>query len=115
MAIMGLITLIPGLISIGFASSVFWLYFGLFFLAVGSSMVIPCLTTLVTLYTPPEEQGRSVGIFRSLGALARFAGPIFAAVVYYRFGSSSPYIIGSLFLLIPIFMVSKLPKTIKKI
>jgi ferrochelatase len=115
MAIMGLFALIPGLILIAFAQTVFLLYFGLFFLAVGSSMVIPCLTTLVTLYTPPEEQGRSIGIFRSLGALARVAGPIFAAVVYYRFGSSSPYLIGSIFLLIPIYMISKLPKASKPI
>jgi ferrochelatase len=113
MAIMGLFSLIPGLLLIAFAQTIFLLYFGLFFLAVGSSMVIPCLTTLVTLYTPPEEQGRSVGIFRSLGALARVAGPIFAAVVYYRFGSSSPYLVGSIFLLIPIYMISKLPKVVK--
>lgn len=115
MATMGLISLIPGLLLIATAQTVFTLYAGLFFLAVGSSMVIPCLTALVTLYTPASEQGHSVGIFRSLGALARVAGPIFAAVIYYRFGSSSPYIIGSIFLLIPIYMVSKLPKTSKNI
>lgn len=115
MAIMGLFSLIPGLLFIAFTQSVPVLYLGLFFLAVGSAMVIPCLTTLVTLYTPQEEQGRSVGIFRSLGALARVAGPIFAAVIYYRFGSSSPYIIGSIFLLIPIYMISKLPKPSKDI
>jgi MFS family permease len=110
---MGLFALIPGLILIALAESVFMLYAGLFFLAIGSSMVIPCLTALVTLYTPASEQGHSVGIFRSLGALARVAGPIFAAVVYYRFGSSSPYLIGSIFLLIPIYMVTKLPATPK--
>jgi MFS family permease len=109
MATMGLFALIPGLILIALAESVFMLYAGLFFLAIGSSMVIPCLTALVTLYTPASEQGHSVGIFRSLGALARVAGPIFAAVFYYRFGSSSPYLVGSIFLLIPIYMVTKLP------
>jgi ferrochelatase len=113
MATMGLFALIPGLILIALAESVFMLYAGLFFLAIGSSMVIPCLTALVTLYTPASEQGHSVGIFRSLGALARVAGPIFAAVVYYRFGSSSPYLVGSVFLLIPIYMVTKLPATPK--
>lgn len=115
MAMMGLVAVIPGLVLIAFTQTITLLYLGLFFLAVGSSMVIPCLTTLVTLYTPPEEQGHSVGIFRSLGALARVAGPIFAAVLYYRFGSSFPYLIGSIFLLIPIYMVSKLPRTTKPI
>ena len=72
-------------------------------------MIIPCLTTLVTLYTPSEEQGRSVGIFRSLGAFARVVGPLTAAIVYYKYGSAAPYYFGAVFLLIPIFMISKLP------
>lgn len=110
MAIQGLIALIPGLILIALAYSNVMLYSGLFFLAVGSSMIIPCLTTLVTLYTPPQEQGRSVGIFRSLGALARVIGPIGAAIIYYKYGSAAPYYAGSVFLLIPILMVAKLPE-----
>lgn len=110
MAMQGLIALIPGLILIGFAYSNAMLYGGLFFLAVGSSLIIPCLTTLVTQYTPAEEQGRSVGIFRSLGALARVIGPISAAIIYYKYGSAAPYFVGSVFLLIPILMVAKLPE-----
>ncbi len=109
MAIMGLITLIPGLILIGITQSVFLLYCGLFFLACGSAMVIPCLTTLVTLYTPASEQGKSVGIFRSLGALARVIGPTLASIIYYMYGSSAPYYIGALFLIVPIIMLVNLP------
>lgn len=109
MAIMGLFTLIPGLILIGFANTVALLYFGLFFLSCGSAMVIPCLTSLVTMYTPSSEQGKSVGIFRSLGALARVVGPIGAAILYYVYGSGAPYFIGAAFLLIPIFMIVSLP------
>lgn len=110
MALQGLVFLAPGLVAIGFAQSSFLLYVGLFFLAVGSSMVIPCLTSLVSLYTPAEYQGRSVGIFRSLGALARVIGPILASLLYWKMGSSSPYFIGAIFLIIPLVMISRLPK-----
>lgn len=110
MALTGLITLIPGLLIISGAYTSWMLYLGLFFLATGSSMIIPCLTTLVTLYTPNEEQGRSVGIFRSLGALARVIGPILASISYYKFGGWAPYVFGSAFLILPIFLVSKLPQ-----
>jgi MFS family permease len=109
MALLGLSSLIPGLLLISKAYSSIMLYAGLFFLAVGSAMTIPCLTTLVTFYTPSDEQGRSVGIFRSLGALARVIGPIFAAILYYKYGSWAPYVFGSAFLLIPIYLISKLP------
>lgn len=110
MALQGLIFLVPGLVAIGFAHSTWLLYLGLFFLAVGSSMATPCLTTLVSLYTPSQDQGRSVGIFRSLGALARVIGPILASLLYWKSGSSSPYFIGAAFLIIPMLLVAKLPK-----
>ncbi|MBY0415593.1 MAG: ferrochelatase, partial [Bdellovibrionales bacterium] len=109
MAIIGMISLIPGLLLIAIAYSSLLLYAGLFFLAVGSSMIMPCLTTLVTFYTPDREQGHSVGIFRSMGALARVVGPIAAAVIYFQSGSAAPYYVGSIFLLLPIFMLTKLP------
>jgi ferrochelatase len=109
MALIGMASLIPGLLLIAMAFSNIMLYSGLFFLAIGSSMIMPCLTSLVTLYTPDAEQGRSVGIFRSMGALARVVGPIVSAVLYYKYGAWSPYVFGSLFLLIPIIILRKLP------
>ncbi len=114
MAILGMVSLIPGLLIIGVANSSLMLYGGLFFLAVGSSMVMPCLTTLVTFYTPSSEQGRSVGIYRSMGALARVVGPTTAAIAYYKYGSWSPYVFGSAFLLIPIYLLTKLPEVIHR-
>lgn len=114
MALMGLITLIPGMILIGLTKNSLILYAGLFFLAVGSSMATPCLTSLVSIYTPAEHQGKTIGIFRSLGALGRVLGPIFASIIFWRMGSSWPYFIGSVFLLLPILMVSILPKPTKE-
>jgi MFS family permease len=109
MALIGMISLIPGLLLISAAFSSFMLYSGLFFLAVGSSMIMPCLTSLVTIYTPSQEQGRSVGIFRSMGALARVVGPIVAAIAYYKYGAWAPYVFGSAFLIMPILILLKLP------
>lgn len=109
MSLIGMISLIPGLLLISQAYTSTMLYAGLFFLAVGSSMIMPCLTALVTMYTPEVEQGRSVGIFRSMGALARVVGPILASIAYYKYGAWAPYLFGSAFLLMPILMVTQLP------
>ncbi|MGZ3788005.1 MAG: ferrochelatase [Bacteriovorax sp.] len=109
MSLIGMVSLVPGLLLISQAYTSGMLYAGLFFLAVGSSMIMPCLTSLVTMYTPAEEQGRSVGIFRSMGALARVVGPIFASIAYYKYGAWAPYIFGSAFLLIPILILTQLP------
>jgi ferrochelatase len=109
MALMGLFCLIPGLLLIGFAFHSAVLYLGLFFLALGSAMAIPCLTSLISLYSPPEYQGKSIGIFRSLGALARVIGPLTAALLYWRLGSQWAYLLGTGFLLLPILLISRLP------
>lgn len=106
----GMILTIPGLFFLAFAKSYIFFWLGLFFLASGSALVIPCLTALVSLYTPGFEQGRVMGVFRSLGALARAIGPFLGAVFYWRFGSHSPYITSALFLLIPLSLAMTFPK-----
>jgi ferrochelatase len=105
LAVAGLGTVIPGLLIIAYTTSGFGLYLGLAFLAVGSALAIPTLTSLVSLYTPSNEQGRSIGIFRSLGSLGRVIGPVLASLIYWRVGSVYPYLIGAIFIIIPILIL----------
>lgn len=92
-------------------------------------MVVTCMMTLVTRIGPEHQKGVITGTFRSLGALARACGPIFASsgikvneilvkiflVLQFRFlkyilfsisafwciGSTSTYLIGALLLTLP--------------
>ncbi len=109
MGFQGLLTVIPGLVLLAFAQSAFMLYAGLFFLAVGSAMAIPCLTTLISFYSPKHMQGQSHGIFRSLGALGRVVGPIYASLVYWKYGSMNAYIIGAVLIILPALVTKILP------
>jgi MFS family permease len=109
MAERGLIAVVPGLILLAYAFNATMLYAGLFFLAVGSAMIIPCLTTLVSFYSPSNQQGQSLGIFRSLGAMGRVIGPIYASLVYWKYGSIIAYLTGSVLIVLPIFLVKMLP------
>ena len=110
MSLIGLGLVVPGLVITGSAQSIATLYGGLFFLSVGSAMAIPCLTALVSLYSPSEHQGKILGIFRSLGALARVLGPLGASFLYWRLSSAYPYFVGAAFLVIPLGLVTLLPK-----
>jgi len=112
MALQGLITIMPGLILLAYAQSTWMLYFGLFFLSVGSALAIPCLTSLVSFYSPEDMQGRSLGIFRSLGSLGRVVGPIYASLVYWKYGSVTAYVTGAILILLPAMIVGKLPSFI---
>ena len=109
MALQGLLLIAPGLILIAFTKVAWMLYAGLFFLAVGSAMVIPCMTSLVSFYSPQDMQGQSLGIFRSLGSLGRVIGPIYASLIYWRFGSIAAYLSGAILVFIPATILSRLP------
>jgi MFS family permease len=105
----GMLCTVPGFLLIGGASTVGGLYNGLAFMAIGSALVMPCLSALVSRYTPPDRQGLSLGVFRSMGSLSRAAGPVLGALVYWKFDSESAYRAGALLLLIPIYLAFKLP------
>lgn len=109
MSFQGLVMIIPGLLILAFSNAGWMLYAGLFFLAVGSAMIIPCLTSLASFYTPSHMQGQGLGIFRSLGSLGRVLGPIYASLVYWKFGSTNAYMIGAMLIVIPALLVKMLP------
>lgn len=105
---MGLVSVILGLLFIALSKTPLLLFVGLFFLASGSGMIIPCLTALVTLHTDDKEQGESVGIFRSYGSFARILGPIVATVLYWNFGSMVAYGLGGVLIVLPILMFNRI-------
>ncbi len=110
MSMQGFLTAIPGLVLVGYAQTPGLLYLGLFLMAAGSAQVIPCLTALASLYAPAHEQGRILGVFRSLGALARAIGPLLACVLYWRLGSAATYYLVAAAMAVPLWIAQSLPR-----
>jgi hypothetical protein len=50
-----------------------------------------------------------MGIFRSLGALARALGPIAACLAYWRLGGATAYYLCGAFALFPLVLATTLP------
>jgi sugar phosphate permease len=88
----GLLISTVGLLCIGFAPVPFWLYTGVGLLALGSGLVNPSTTGLISLYAGSDEQGRVLGIFRSLGSLSRAITPISAGIVFWTLGAKAVFI-----------------------
>src|SRR5688572_9145147 len=99
-----------GLLVTGFATLPWMLYVGLAVLAVGSGLVNPATTGLISLYASPSEQGRVLGIFRSLGSLSRAFTPILAGIVFWGFGSKSVFVAGAVMAGIALALSTSLPK-----
>jgi len=53
-------------------------------LAIGSGLTRPPLFGLLSNLTPANEQGATIGVAQSAGALARILGPLFAVILYLR-------------------------------
>lgn len=115
MATLGLVLVIPGFVLVGLVpdggggASGTQLFGGLFLLATGSAMVMPCLSALVSRYAHEGRQGLAQGTFRSMGSLARALGPFLGGLAYWSLSSSSPYLLGALFMLLPLALVARLP------
>ena len=72
--------------------------------ALGMGLSKPCVATLIRRRTPPEIQGRTLGLSQSLGALARAISPGLAGWLYGRFsradGSIVPFLWGGALVLV---------------
>ena len=101
----GMVLMIPAFLMIGSsdAGSSVRFYFGLTLYSISSGIIVPCLTTLASKTGSEKEQkGITLGIFRSIGALARASGPIAASTLFWKFGSTICYMTGASLLIYPL-------------
>jgi len=61
-------------------------------LAIGTSLTRPPVFGLLSNLAPANEQGATIGVAQSAGALARILGPLFAATLYLRI-PMLPYVV----------------------
>lgn len=93
-------TLISGvaLILFGAAGSPSMVLLALILLALSHGFVSPSLSSLASRGAPDALRGSTMGIFHSAGSLARVIGPPAAGWLFDHWGASSPFFLGSFFL-----------------
>jgi MFS family permease len=109
LVLIGLCLPMPGFVLIGTTYSSAQLYLGLTFMALGSSLAMPSLSSLASRYAPAERQGLALGGLRSAGALARAVGPLLGGLFFWKLGSASPYVAGAAALVVPLLLAARLP------
>ncbi|MFZ9838810.1 MAG: MFS transporter [Opitutaceae bacterium] len=110
---LGLVSAAVGLVGIGLAAQPWHLYVGVGVLVFGSSLVNPATTGLISLYAGSGDQGRVLGIFRSLGALARAFTPLLAGVAFWVSGALSVYVAGAVLVGLALVLSRRLPAPVK--
>ena len=61
-----------------------WPAWALALLSIGSALTRAPLFGLLSNLAPANEQGATIGVAQSAGALARIVGPLFAASLYFH-------------------------------
>jgi MFS family permease len=109
----GLVSTGAGLLAVGLAPAPWAMYAGLVFIAVGSGLVNPSTSGLISLYTSQEEQGRVLGIFRSLGSLARAVTPVLAGIVFFMFGATCVFVVAAALTACALALSARLAKAVR--
>src|SRR5688572_18533482 len=89
---LALVIVAVGLLMLPFVSTKVGLLMALGIFALGSGIHRPPLFGLISILTPENEQGATMGVTQSAGSLARIVAPVFATAVYDH-SKSLPYLI----------------------
>jgi len=109
----GLVSTAIGLLALGLSSQTLMLYGGLAFIATGSGLVNPSTTGLISLYSSQDEQGRVLGIFRSLGSLARAFTPMLAGAVFFISGATSVFVWSAVLTVLTLALSARLTRPVR--
>ncbi|KAK3609229.1 hypothetical protein CHS0354_035168 [Potamilus streckersoni] len=104
----GIVILVPAFILMGFSGTATFIYISLILFSFASATVVPCLTTMISQHGGEDQKGTILGVFRSLGALARSLGPIVASTVYWSCGAEVCYISGGVSLILPFLLMRQI-------
>jgi multidrug resistance protein len=78
-------------------------------LSVGNGLTAPSLAGLVSIASTADEQGGILGVYQSLGSLARAIGPFLGGVAFDSWGHGSPYLLAGLLMAVCATLGIRLP------
>ena len=90
-AIFGSLSLLIGFVIISLSNSVLVVFLALSFLSIGSAFLNPGISSLASIYSSQDEQGKNLGIMRGFGSLARAFAPLLFSLIYFSKGSVTTF------------------------
>ncbi len=108
--ISGIVLLLGGLTFLPSAHSLTVLIILVTMLAVGSALVTPPLTSLISKHAGTAEYGSVLGVSRSFSSLARVVGPFWGGFILGTVGISWPFYTGAIMLLFSLTLAWRVPR-----
>ncbi|HEY4321661.1 MAG TPA: MFS transporter [Gemmatimonadales bacterium] len=64
------------------------------FVPIGTALMFPAVTSLLSRATEPSELGTTMGVAQTFAGIARIVAPLVGTFAFQRFGIGSPFILG---------------------
>ena len=103
--LIGILFMIVGLTLIPYGGNFTGVAIVISIMAVGSGVLQPIIPSMISKYSPDNQQGAILGFSQSISAFARVLGPLWGGFSYDMFGYQYPFLTGAFFTLIT-FIVS---------
>ncbi len=107
-AMFGAISLFLGLFGLSFSKTVGLVIGTLGIISLGSAFLNPGLSSLASLFSSSQDQGKNLGIMRGFGALARAISPISFALLYFTYGPLTTFTISAGMILVVILLITQI-------
>ncbi len=100
--IAGLVMLAAGLALLPWSTSLAFMLVALGILSAGNGAVTPTTSALLSLASPREAQGETLGFAQGIASLGRIVGPLVAGGMYSLISPGAPFLLGSILTILAI-------------
>jgi len=105
---LGSLSLVAGLVALPLAPNIPLLALAALFVPVGTALLFPATTALVSRYVERGETGQAMGVQQTYGGVSRMLGPLWAGAAYQGLGIRTPFFIGAALMLAVSFLTRQL-------
>ena len=88
---LGLLSLVVGYVLMPLAPSIPTFAIVVMLIPIGTALLFPSTTSLVSRYASKDELGQTMGVQQAFGGVARMVGPIWAGAVFQHVSPAAPF------------------------
>tara|TARA_Y100001970_G_scaffold3191_1_gene3720 strand:- start:3191 stop:4345 length:1155 start_codon:yes stop_codon:yes gene_type:complete len=100
LCITGIIFISIGMLSVAISYLNYHAYISMSLIAFGLGFFLPTISTLIVNIVSEDRRGWVLGVNQSISSLSRIIGPVIAGFLFEFYGKNSPYIFGSIILIL---------------
>ncbi len=92
----GIVSLAVGYVLMPLTATLLQLALVAILIPIGTALLFPATTSLVSRHAPPAEIGQTMGVQQAFGGFSRLVGPLWAGLAFQYVGIASPFWLSAL-------------------